>query len=148
MDYTHRILVLLLAAVMSTGSIKPETPGKSDNNSSFIIQYGDLTFSANKILKTEPELFRLMNFQLLEPITDPEDFTEGIILPLKSKKLLFGDDSAIGKTLIVDSFSYQVIGVVKDVPERSCLCSDIIILSNEVEVPFERLANIRFSIIY
>ena len=119
-----------------------------ENNSSVIIQYGDLTFSANKILKTEPELFQLMNFQLLEFNVDPKEFTEGIILPLKSKEILFGDNPALGKILIIDSFFYSVIGVVKDVPERSCLCSDIIILRNETEVPFERLANIRFSIIY
>lgn len=149
MENTLLIFIrVLLSAIMPDGIMTTETTGLTENSYSVIVQYGDLSFSSDRILKTAPELFRLMNFDLLESDQDPEDFTQGVILPLKSKQVLFGNESALGKILLVDSFFYRVIGVVKDVPEKSCLDCDLIILSSDIKVPFEKLANIRFSIIY
>ncbi|MBA4053780.1 MAG: hypothetical protein C0490_03635 [Marivirga sp.] len=65
----------------------------------------------------EPSLFRIFTFPMLEgnPDTALKD-PYSIVLTETASKKLFGNESALGKTIKFDTLDYQVTGVMKDVP--------------------------------
>ena len=65
----------------------------------------------------EPSLFRIFTFPMLEgnPETALKD-PYSIVLTETAAKKLFGNESALGKAIKFDTLSYQVTGVMKDVP--------------------------------
>ncbi len=65
----------------------------------------------------EPSVFRIFTFPMLEgnPETALND-PYSVVLTETAAKKLFGTESALGKAINFDSLSYQVTGVVKDVP--------------------------------
>ncbi|QHV96591.1 ABC transporter permease [Spirosoma endbachense] len=65
----------------------------------------------------DPSLFRIFTFPMLEgnsetALKDPYS----IVLTETAAKKLFGNESAIGKAIKLDTLDYQVTGVMKDVP--------------------------------
>jgi putative ABC transport system permease protein len=65
----------------------------------------------------EPSLFRIFTFPMLEgnPETALKD-PYSIVLTETAAKKLFGNESALGKAIKLDTFDYQVTGIMKDVP--------------------------------
>ncbi|ADB40619.1 ABC transporter permease [Spirosoma linguale] len=65
----------------------------------------------------EPSVFRIFTFPMLEgnPETALKD-PYSIVLTETAAKKLFGNESALGKAIKFDTLSYQVTGVMKDVP--------------------------------
>jgi hypothetical protein len=113
-----------------------------------VICYRDRTFSTNRVLETSPGLFSIMNFNVISHVSGKSgDYHDGAILPVKTKIRLFGDGQALGKTIYVNSCPVQVTGIVKDVPERSCLSCDLIIIRSEKELSVKALTDIRCIII-
>ncbi len=141
-------LIALLQGIFARYQEPHLEKSKDAVNLPVTIQYKDRTFSSDKILKTPPGLFSLMNFKLLEwNCRKNKDASGGAVLTVKTKRLLFGDECAMGKILVVDSVKYEVIGVIKDIPEKSCHGFDVIFLSCRMELSPEVLANLRSSII-
>lgn len=145
------ILMSLIFTFLFPGCTNQCINGKKPeikNNSSVVIQCGRHTYLSHKVLRTSPGIFSLLNFKRVEwNKLEERKLTEGIVLPLKTKVLLFGDDSALGKVLVADSVNYEVIGIIRDMPERCRNCYDYIILSSKLELSPESLTNIRCSII-
>lgn len=65
----------------------------------------------------EPSIFRVFTFPMLEgnPETALRD-PYSIVLTEAAAKKLFGDKSALGQAIKLDTLDYQVTGVMKDVP--------------------------------
>ena len=65
----------------------------------------------------DPSFFRVFTFPMLEgnPETALKD-PYSIVLTETAAKKLFGDQSALGKAINVNTLQYQVTGVMKDVP--------------------------------
>jgi ABC-type antimicrobial peptide transport system permease subunit len=65
----------------------------------------------------EPSLFRIFTFPMLEgnPETALKD-PYSIVLTQTAAKKLFGNQSALGKSINFNTLDYQVTGVIKDVP--------------------------------
>lgn len=65
----------------------------------------------------EPSLFRMFSFPMLEgnPETALKD-PYSIVLTETAAKKLFGNGSALGKSIKFDTLDYQVTGIMKDVP--------------------------------
>ncbi|CAN5181525.1 ABC transporter permease [soil metagenome] len=65
----------------------------------------------------EPSVFRIFTFPMLEgnPETALKD-PYSIVLTETAAKKLFGNQSALGKSINFDTLTYQVTGVMKDVP--------------------------------
>jgi putative ABC transport system permease protein len=65
----------------------------------------------------EPSLFRIFTFPMVEgnPETALKD-PYSIILTETAAKKLFGNQSAMGKSIQFDTLDYQVTGIMKDVP--------------------------------
>lgn len=88
---------------------------------------GDLKFGERAIPLSgywaNESLFKVFSFELLKG--DPSTALKNpfsIILPEKSAKKLFGDEEALGKTVIVNNDkAYTITGVMKDLPKFSHL---------------------------
>ena len=65
----------------------------------------------------EPSVFRVFTFPMLEgnPETALKD-PYSIVLTETAAKKLFGDQSALGQVIKLDTLDYQVTGIMKDVP--------------------------------
>lgn len=65
----------------------------------------------------EPSVFRIFTFPMLEgnPETALRD-PYSIVLTETAAKKLFGDQSALGQVIKLDTLDYQVTGIMKDVP--------------------------------
>jgi ABC-type antimicrobial peptide transport system permease subunit len=77
---------------------------------------GDDVFPV-KPLYTEPSLFRVFSFRLLEgnPETALRD-PYSVVLTQTTSKRVFGNESALGKVIRFDTLDYQVTGIMEDVP--------------------------------
>lgn len=140
------VIKTLFSIILITGFHNPGKPVPVRNTS--IIKYGTLSFSTNRVLETSPGLFNLLNYELIQQNQDGIwRYTEGVILPMKTKLRLFGNSPALGKIINVDSHQLEIVGVVRDIPEKSCLCCDLIILSRKLEMPVGRLTEIRCLIL-
>ena len=65
----------------------------------------------------DPSLFRIFTFPMLED--DPETALKdpySIVLTETAAKKLFGNQSALGKAININTLDYQVTGIMKDVP--------------------------------
>lgn len=137
---TVKILSFLILMIGIHNTVNPDP----DISPSINIRYGDLSFTTSRILETSPGLFRIMNFDLVSPLANEG---EGVVIPLKTKNMIFGENPALGKTIYVDSHPLLVVGIVRDIPENSYLWCDLVILSDEPEIPVETLVKLRCLII-
>ncbi len=82
----------------------------------------------------EPSLFRIFTFPMLEgnPETALRD-PYSIVLTETAARKLFGNQSALGKTIRFDTFDYQVTGVMKDVPFFSHINFEVLVSLSTAE---------------
>jgi ABC-type antimicrobial peptide transport system permease subunit len=108
-----------------------------------------------KGLWAEPSLFRIFTFPMAEGNPDialKEPYS--IILTETAAKKLFGNESALGKAIQFDTLSYQVTGVMKDVPFFSHLNFEALVsLStaeqlNKNDKNFENWTNMSLNYVY
>ncbi|RYF59448.1 MAG: FtsX-like permease family protein, partial [Cytophagaceae bacterium] len=77
---------------------------------------------------TDPSFFRVFTYPMLEG--NPETALKepySIVLTETAAKRLFGNKSALGKTIKFDTLDYQVTGVMQDVPFLSHISFDALI---------------------
>lgn len=139
------IVKILVSIVLMTGF---QTPKRDPVKISSIIRYSNLTLSTNRIIRISPGLFSLLDYDpvLKTPAIMSGDF-EGAVITMKTKIRLFGDGPALGKIISVDSYPLEIVGIIKDIPEKSCLYCDLIILSSEKELSVSELTILRCLII-
>jgi ABC-type antimicrobial peptide transport system permease subunit len=82
----------------------------------------------------EPSLFKVFTFPMLEG--DPETALkepQSVVLTETAARKLFGDQSALGKAISVDSLVYQVTGIMKDVPFFSHISFEALVSLSTIE---------------
>jgi putative ABC transport system permease protein len=103
----------------------------------------------------EPSLFRVLTFPMMEgnPETALKD-PYSIVLTETAAKKLFGNQSALGKTIKFDTLDYQVTGVMKDVPFFSHINFEALVslstaeLLNRNDREFEKWTNMWSNSVY
>lgn len=103
----------------------------------------------------EPSLLRIFTFPMREGNPDTalkEPYS--IVLTETAAKKLFGDQSALGKTIRFDSLNYQVTGVMQDVPFFSHIHFEALVSLSTVEqlnrndMNFEKWSNMSLNYVY
>jgi putative ABC transport system permease protein len=93
-------------------------------NADPLIKNGEDSFVEEDFFFADPEVFDVFGWELLEG-ESREALTQadGLILTEETAQRYFGDQSAVGKDLMVEiqgmQFTMQVRGVIKDIPENS-----------------------------
>ena len=90
---------------------------------SVLLQHDDKRFQEDNIMFVDSTVFDVFSWKLLEG--NPKDALQGtdkIVLTRSTAKRYFGNESAVGKIMIVDNATYSpvmVSGVMEDVPANS-----------------------------
>ncbi|WP_439474764.1 ABC transporter permease [Algoriphagus formosus] len=93
-------------------------------NADPLIKNGEDSFVEEDFFFADPEVFDVFGWELLEGESrDALTKADGLILTEETAQRYFGDQSAVGKDLLVEiqgmQFTMQVRGVIKDIPENS-----------------------------
>jgi|WetSurMetagenome_2_1015567.scaffolds.fasta_scaffold05457_3 putative ABC transport system permease protein len=86
---------------------------------------------------------KIFNFPLIsgDPIRLFEN-PESVVLTSRTAKKLFGDESPLGKELIIGDFSFSVVGILKDLPENSIFKFDLLVSHLILKKMLPDLANL------
>ncbi len=101
-----------------------------------LLKRGNDVFNENDIAFTDPSFFSVFSFPFVEGspaglLKAPDE----IVLTERLARKIFGKDSALGGTLLVNgNLSFRVAGIVKDPPSTSTLAFNALL-------PFETLKN-------
>lgn len=93
-----------------------------------VVRYGDIAYKEDHIFTASPGLFRVFDIEVLEG--DPE---KGMGRPLTvtltetTASKYFGNVSALGKLIMIDTAYFEVVAVVKDFPYNTHARLNIII---------------------
>jgi putative ABC transport system permease protein len=100
----------------------------TNQNDYAVISYKDKDLTDNRMVYTEPSLFQIFDYPLMEGSTRnlfPTDHS--IVITASTAKKYFGDADPMGKVLQGDhKENFVVSGVMKDFPENSSLQCDIL----------------------
>jgi len=86
----------------------------------YTIRYHDKLFN-EEIQFADPSVFEVFTFPLVSGSYEKtKSNPRTIILSEERAKRYFGDENPVGKTLLVDNqYDFEVVGVMKDIPENS-----------------------------
>lgn len=124
-----------VSAPVSVFALK-EIPGVENevrmvsNEDYVLFSYGNKTLVPrdNTIFYTDPSIFKVFDFKLLEGnVNDPFPNTRSIIITQTTAKRFFGNSNPIGKVLKADNRdNYTISGIVTDLPENSTIKFDML----------------------
>lgn len=109
------------------------TPGN------FIISYSNesnkvISFEESKVLAADSNFFEMFNFPLVEGKKESAlDMANTLVMTQSTAKKYFGDESAIGKLVQLggqngeEKKTYEVTGIVADIPDNSYIQFDILL---------------------
>lgn len=89
-----------------------------------------------RFLETEASFIDLFGIRLIDGDKDLLNIQSNLFLSESAAKRIFGNENAIGKTLIKDAGTYTVAGIFEDMP-ASHLDFDILISIGEIELGWE-----------
>ncbi len=98
------------------------------NGQQLLLNYGEHKFVETGSAYVDPSFFKVFDFHLkkgnaAKPFIDDQS----IVITESTSKKYFGDEEAIGKTILQDGkFNFQVSGVIEDFPENSSIRYDIL----------------------
>jgi putative ABC transport system permease protein len=100
------------------------------------VRFEDIAYKENKICMVSPGIFNIFTFVVLEGNPSTEiSRPNAIVLTETIRRRYFGDNTALGKILKIDTVAFEVIGVVKDIPSNSHFRPDIMISYSTREAP-------------
>ncbi|MDA3954133.1 MAG: ABC transporter permease [Bacteroidales bacterium] len=93
-----------------------------------VVKYDDKSFVENDILYVDTSIFTVFTHKFIEGNANTcLENKNSIVLVNSMAKKYFGSNSAVGKTLKIDSVNYQVTGVIKDLPDNIHLKFDALV---------------------
>ena len=96
-----------------------------------LFEYGDKRFYELNLLRIDSSFFHVFDFRFVRGSKDrPFNGTHTIILTETAARKYFGDENPIGKTIrtnINNQTTFEVTGVLEDVPENSHFTFDVLI---------------------
>ncbi|WP_428331285.1 ABC transporter permease [Mucilaginibacter sp.] len=102
---------------------------------SFLVESKNEKFQENNVSFTDPDIFKIFSFPFIQgdPITALKD-PFSVVLTETTAKKYFANESALGKTLMLDAkHPVKVTGVIKDVPLNSHFSFDMLISASTME---------------
>lgn len=89
------------------------------------LTYRDKTAPMSIVVGTEPDWWTIRNtpFREGKPLTREDDLKKVCVLGEVAKKKLFGDGPAVGKSVVYNGSSYEVVGVTRQRTDSSSLLS-------------------------
>jgi putative ABC transport system permease protein len=120
-------------APIATYALK-EVPGvqnvvrMTESNEYTVFSYNDKVLEAGTMLFTDPSIFQIFDFKLLQgDVKNPFPNEQSVILTEKAARRYFGNMDPIGKTLMADNkTAFTVSGVMADLPQNSFLQCDML----------------------
>ena len=129
-----------VAPAPAAPALKKEFPqiafaARNDFINSVLISRGEKSF-VDRVRATDPDIFKMLSFTLVEgSLEDALTSPNSMVITDEMSKKYFGDESPIGKDLVVDNrLNYKITAVIKDFPSNSSYRFGLII-------PFEDLKN-------
>jgi putative ABC transport system permease protein len=94
----------------------------------YVVRFGDRTFVEPRFLFADSTFFRMFSFPLIEGnALTALDAPDKIVISRSMEKKYFGDEQALGKTLLVGGTrNYLITGVAKDAPINSQIKFDFV----------------------
>lgn len=84
-----------------------------------VVKYNNRSFVENDILYADTSIFNVFTHEFIEGNAKSSlEKKNSIVLVNAMAKKYFGNNSPIGKTIEIDSSTYEVTGVIKDLPEN------------------------------
>jgi ABC-type antimicrobial peptide transport system permease subunit len=105
------------------------------------VKYEDKSFLEDGARATDSEFFDMFTFSLIKgnPATVLQDPFSVLLTPETARKY-FGEDSPIGKTLLIESqFEVTVTGIIEKAPHNSTIQYDLIFNFDFVDKKLERM---------
>ncbi len=92
-----------------------------------VVDIEEKTFIEDQYLFADNNFFKVFSFEFVEGNPDAAlDAFNKVVLTESTAKRFFGDEPALNKTYQIDTSSYIVSGVIKDVPVNSHMAFDIL----------------------
>ncbi|GAB3494817.1 ABC transporter permease [Spirosoma knui] len=101
----------------------------SFNDTYTLFKYADKVFKEDRTKFTDPALFSVFDFRLIQGNpANPFPDNHSIVLTKTTANRYFGDSNPIGKILSVDDkTSFKVSGIINDFPKNSSITADILL---------------------
>ncbi len=96
-----------------------------------LIRRGENKFYENRCYYAESELFDMLSFRFLRG--DPVNAPRSVVISESISNKYFGIEDPIGKTLEIDSETYEITGIIVDYPENTHLKCDILVSFKTIE---------------
>ncbi len=82
-----------------------------------VVRYGDIAFKESGIFSAEADFFRIFGIEVLEgnPAANM-DHPYSVVLTETTAHKYFGDKSGLGKSILIDTSYFEVVGIIKDFP--------------------------------
>ena len=101
----------------------------------YLFQYGDKIFQEDNVIFADANAFEMFSWKMLEgnpqrALTEPNS----VVLTQTLAKKYFGNENPVGKTMVMDGeYSYQVTGLMEDVPSNSHFTFDALVSMSTFE---------------
>ena len=106
------------------------------------VQIADQSFFNLTGYTADSCFLKMFNFPLISG--DPNtvfDNPGSVVLTRNTTKILFGNDSPLGKELIIGDFNFTVSGILNDLPENSIFKFDLLVSDHILKKMYPDLAN-------
>lgn len=96
-------------------------------------------FSEDRCIYTDPQFFSVLSFPLIAGTVDSATGPAWAVLSERIARKYFGNEPAVGQTLTLrypegpEEMNYQVVAVMKDMPDRSSIQADILLDFRQIE---------------
>lgn len=93
-----------------------------------IVKYDDNSFVENNILYADTSIFNVFTHEFIEGNAKTcLEKKNSVVLVNSMAKKYFGNNSPVGKIIMMDSINYEVTGVIKDLPDNIHLKFDALV---------------------
>jgi len=87
---------------------------------SIAVKYEDKVFNESDVLYADPSFFDIFSFEFLEGSAAQSLIKPyAVVITASTAKRYFGDEPALGKSLMISEHAWQVSGVIEDIPPYS-----------------------------
>ena len=96
-------------------------------------------FPEDRCIYTDPQFFSVLSFPLIAGTVDSATGPAWAVLSERITRKYFGNEPAVGQTLTLrypegpEEMNYQVVAVMKDMPDRSSIQADILLDFRQIE---------------
>ncbi len=103
----------------------------------WLVQYNNARFYERSVWYADSSVFSIFDFPLMEGNASTAlTLAKSVVITHGIAKKYFGNDEAMGKTLIMDNEAYTVTGVLAEIPSNSHIRFDFLLPFHAFRVPY------------